>query len=398
MIMGYSYKQYKDEPGQAPAGEKYIYVITETKTGKMYIGQTSNFHARMRAHRNCKGNQYSAIDRAIQKEGQDAFQYEVLELCATDEADNRERYWIEKSDSCNEQKGFNTFKGGRKSYSTESYSMLVEMLQQGMTLKNACEIINTSTVSARREFERRGTNLLEIRHSAPEYKHLRRKSAHSKEINVTDVLKMYQDGMTSKEIATHYDMNPSAFYRRLKENGLSARAIVQPNHGTSSARFDKVKAIAMCKDGYTASEIGSVMGLPGYTVERLLRESGCSISSIADKNAADKRKSRNKKRSKNGNFNYEMAVDFLREGYKTQDVAELMGISNTHLRTKLKQNGFNLKNLFSLIVCEETGETFLTMMEAAKAYNISYTALRKCFEKKQGYCGGYHWHKEKQKF
>lgn len=396
--MEYLYKQYNNEPGKAPTGEKYIYVITEIETGKMYIGQTSNFHARMRSHRTCKCNQHSAIDRAIQEKGADAFQYEILELCAADDADSRERYWIEKSDSCNEQKGFNTFKGGQKSFSDENYSILVEMLQQGMTLKTACDVINTSIASARRELKRRDTNLSEIRCSAAKHKYLRRKSAHGKEINVADVLKMYQDGMASKEIAEHYGMNLPAFYRRLKENGLSARAIAQPNYGTVSALFDKDKAIAMCKDGYSASEIGDAMGLPDYTVERLLRKSGYSISLIADEKAADKRKERNKKRSQNGNFNFEMAVDFLREGYKIQAIADLMGISDAHLRTKLKQNGFDLEKTLPIIVCDETGETFLTMMEAAKAYNVSYTSLRKCFGKKQGYCGGYHWHKEKQNF
>lgn len=252
-------KQYNDELKRAPAGKKYIYVITETETGKMYIGQTRNFHKRMCSHRNCGYSQHSAIDRVIQEKGVDAFEYEVLELCTEDEADERERYWIEKTDSCNEQKGFNIFKGGQKSFSDESYAMLVEMLQQGMTLKNACDAMNTSSTSARREIKRRGTNLSEIRSLAAKHKHLRRKSAHRKEINITDVLKMYQDGMTSKEIASHYDMNPSAFYRRLKENGLSARAIVQPNYGTASTLFDKDKAISMRKDGYTAREIGATM-------------------------------------------------------------------------------------------------------------------------------------------
>lgn len=116
-------KQYSDELKRAPAGKKYIYVITETETGKMYIGQTRNFHARMCSHRNCRYSQHSAIDRVIQEKGVDAFEYEVLELCTEDEADERERYWIEKTDSCNEQKGFNIFKGGQKSFSNESYAM-----------------------------------------------------------------------------------------------------------------------------------------------------------------------------------------------------------------------------------------------------------------------------------
>ena len=204
--------------------------------------------------------------------------------------------------------------------------------------------------------------------------------------------------MTSKEIASHYDMNPLAFYRRLKENGLSARAIVQPNYGTASTLFDKDKAISMRKDGYTAREIGATMGLPRYTIERLLRESGCSVSSIVDEETADKRRKRNEKRSQNGNFDYEMVIDFLREGYKTKEIADLIGMSSAHLTTKLKQNGFDIKNITPLIVCDETKETFSTIMEASKAYNINYSSLRKCFDKKQGYCGGYHWHKEKREF
>ena len=197
--MEYLYKQYNNEPGKAPTGEKYIYVITEIETGKMYIGQTSNFHARMRSHRTCKCNLHSAIDRAIQEKGADAFQYEILELCAADDADSRERYWIEKSDSCNEQKGFNTFKGGQKSFSDENYSMLVEMLQQGMTLKTACDAINTSIASARRELKRRDTNLSEIRYSAAEHKYLRRKSTLGKEINIADIKKLVLDDDVTKK-------------------------------------------------------------------------------------------------------------------------------------------------------------------------------------------------------
>lgn len=71
-------KQYNDELKRAPAGKKYIYVITETETGKMYIGQTRNFHKRMCSHRNCGYSQHSAIDRVIQEKGVDAEKFIII--------------------------------------------------------------------------------------------------------------------------------------------------------------------------------------------------------------------------------------------------------------------------------------------------------------------------------
>lgn len=100
--------QVKD--GQFPG----IYKIEEKSTHKVYIGQTSrSINERLTQHvmHPVKG---SAIDEAIQKEGENAFTFEVVTPMkdpTTEQLWFQEYYFISKFKSWNEKYGFNQTKG-----------------------------------------------------------------------------------------------------------------------------------------------------------------------------------------------------------------------------------------------------------------------------------------------
>lgn len=95
-----------------------IYKITNKTNGKIYVGQSIDIEERWKQHRwkafNCNEIGYhSAIHAAMRKHGLDNFVYEVLEQCAAEELDEKERYWINLL-NCVAPNGYNILSGGQK--------------------------------------------------------------------------------------------------------------------------------------------------------------------------------------------------------------------------------------------------------------------------------------------
>lgn len=90
-----------------------IYQIENMVNGKIYVGQTKDYHDRIVSHvsslkRGCAANKH--LQRAWDKYGEAAFQFSVLEYCDVDKLDQREIYWIQQKDSFN--LGYNMTLGG----------------------------------------------------------------------------------------------------------------------------------------------------------------------------------------------------------------------------------------------------------------------------------------------
>lgn len=75
-----------------------IYAIVNTKTGRAYIGQSTDILGRWRGH------YYALINgkhssRALLKDwhecGSDSFEFRVIEMCDSDQLDQREKHWID---------------------------------------------------------------------------------------------------------------------------------------------------------------------------------------------------------------------------------------------------------------------------------------------------------------
>jgi group I intron endonuclease len=74
-----------------------IYVITNKTNGKYYVGQSSNIERRIQAHKYWlrAGKHHNAyLQAAWAKYGEDAFRFEVVEMCAADDMTAREMEWV----------------------------------------------------------------------------------------------------------------------------------------------------------------------------------------------------------------------------------------------------------------------------------------------------------------
>ena len=88
-----------------------IYKITHKETGKSYIGLSVDIHNRWKQHRSfAKTGRKSAIYSALKKYGVDAFEFTVLEECASDVLEEREKHWIVQFDTV--ASGYNLTFGG----------------------------------------------------------------------------------------------------------------------------------------------------------------------------------------------------------------------------------------------------------------------------------------------
>lgn len=73
-----------------------VYKLTNTVTGKFYIGSTLNFKARMKYHRySYSHNANVELGSDIAKYGWSAFSAEILEECTPENVRARERYYID---------------------------------------------------------------------------------------------------------------------------------------------------------------------------------------------------------------------------------------------------------------------------------------------------------------
>lgn len=87
-----------------------IYKITNSLTGKHYIGQSNNIERRLAEHK--RGTQL--IDKEIQRLGEENFTFEIIEECSLSDLNEREEYWIAYYNSFYD--GYNATKGGHYVY------------------------------------------------------------------------------------------------------------------------------------------------------------------------------------------------------------------------------------------------------------------------------------------
>src|SRR5487761_2195563 len=76
-----------------------IYAIVNTTSGKWYVGQTQNFHARWRTHYNDlirRRHHARHLQRSWNIHSADAFVFRILEdVPDLNQLDAREQYWID---------------------------------------------------------------------------------------------------------------------------------------------------------------------------------------------------------------------------------------------------------------------------------------------------------------
>lgn len=114
----------------------FIYVITNTKNGKKYVGQTINpVKQRVSCHlKDARGGSETLLHRAMRKYGESAFKFEVLAELQEHELDTAERDFIKKLDCCvldGQEKGYNMTRGGEGFDSEQSTRIQRKRVEAG---------------------------------------------------------------------------------------------------------------------------------------------------------------------------------------------------------------------------------------------------------------------------
>ena len=114
----------------------YIYKVTNTVNGKMYIGQTRRtIEERWKQHLyySFKNFPYdtSALHCAIRKYGIEAFTVEQVEECNNEELNNQETYWIDYFDTFHN--GYNLTTGGEHHWKWETEEIM-ELWNEGFSI------------------------------------------------------------------------------------------------------------------------------------------------------------------------------------------------------------------------------------------------------------------------
>ena len=118
----------------------YIYKITNTINGKIYVGQTvQSVKNRWKQHVNeaYAEAKCAHLHAAIRKYGEDNFNIEVIESCPQELLDEREIYWIKELDTVNV--GYNLTSGGKGTNKEIDQSLLEELWDQGLSTEQIAE-------------------------------------------------------------------------------------------------------------------------------------------------------------------------------------------------------------------------------------------------------------------
>lgn len=93
--------QCKDELQMATSkytSQSGIYVISNTKNGKIYIGQAQSFKARWQRHKDTlrlNNHRNIHLQRAWNKYGAKAFKFQILEYCPIEQLNEREQHYLD---------------------------------------------------------------------------------------------------------------------------------------------------------------------------------------------------------------------------------------------------------------------------------------------------------------
>lgn len=94
------------------AKKHFIYKITNTVNGKIYIGKTSNIDSRWRYHKYAYPTKNTHLYRSMRKYGFDKFRIDVIEKVTESRVNEIEQYWIAKLKTTDSSIGYNIHHGG----------------------------------------------------------------------------------------------------------------------------------------------------------------------------------------------------------------------------------------------------------------------------------------------
>lgn len=182
----------------------FIYKVTNTLNGKIYIGQTIQ-SVKARWYRHCGKSGISDAEmnthfkRAILKYGKNSFKVETIEEVDSSQLNDREIYWIRFYDSYNS--GYNSTPGGNlgfKPFKLDGYKdEIIELYQYGFSIRAIAKEFNVDKATIK--------NLL-VRYNIPIRKTRTYKYS---QIDRESIMKDFNSGMKRSAIIMKYKISHS---------------------------------------------------------------------------------------------------------------------------------------------------------------------------------------------
>lgn len=187
-----------------------IYIITNNKNDKVYIGQTiHSLNTRFTNHKMASRIEDTKFYRAMRKYGEDSFFIQLLEEVPYEQLNSREKYWINYYDSYNN--GYNSTLGGDGILKID-YNLIFTLWNCGYNITEIADKTKIYRSSISRI-------LKECFHISEEDIEDRRYKNHYT-LSDEELLKYWSEGYTPNQIVTLYGGSLETTKKRLVALGI----------------------------------------------------------------------------------------------------------------------------------------------------------------------------------
>lgn len=190
-----------------------IYIIRNTVNDKVYVGQTHvSIRLRFQNHLSAArhGKDY-VIGKAIRKYGEDKFYVELLEECLLEELNEREQYWISFFRATDNRFGYNMSVGGNVVRTTKELdeSLVLKMFNSGIGSYEIAKILHVHPY--------RTAEILKKHHIIYGVEKQKRKDE-------KEIIDAYLSGKGTMDICREFGINKSTVRRILLRNNIKLRS------------------------------------------------------------------------------------------------------------------------------------------------------------------------------
>lgn len=279
-----------------------IYYIKNKVNNKIYIGQTKDIDGRRKEHkRDLKANRHVNwhLQKAFEKYGDSNFEFGILEYCEIDELDNKEVYYINKYKTMNRDKGYNLKSGGdRITFSQETLNKMSKtrkelcqdktyliqmcwarselseqqvieiktMLYNDVSIKNICNQLNVTYNQVRHIKDNNSFSFI-----LPKYNYyIKNREVIYRKRNKRNIMRLYREGYSFKDIANKLNINPVTPYRIVKEESTIHDERCRNNAIAKSYKKRNSLIKTLHSMGYSAIKISKVLKVSKNIVYKVL--------------------------------------------------------------------------------------------------------------------------------
>ncbi|MHA1199006.1 MAG: helix-turn-helix transcriptional regulator [Candidatus Heimdallarchaeaceae archaeon] len=133
------------------------------------------------------------------------------------------------------------------------------------------------------------------------------------------IIEMYEDGLSTYDIATELELNRHTISRVLKENRIETRTIADYH------KFKHEEMEILFKEGKTKHEIAKELGLTYYTVRKVLEDKGLILNKKDRESVAIAR-----------------YIQMKNKGYENEYIAIFLDLSEKQLNKLVRNSGVNV--------------------------------------------------------